>query len=178
MRNKLFFFGDYVRTNDDLGRVNRYVLPTAEQRAGDFSGSAVPIYDPLTGDPATGAEPRRSSPATVIPANRISPIAQQILANVPLPNIAGAALGQINYQDTTVRERRTDGFDVKLNYQAVDEGSGVGPLQLPCGRRPIEPGNFAERLRRALPGRLRRHRRQQDATASPATGRAPGPTRW
>ena len=24
----------------------------------------------------------------------------------------------MNYQDTTTRERRTDGFDVKINYQA------------------------------------------------------------
>ena len=34
-----------------------------------------------------------------------------------MPNIAGVALGQVNYQDATVRERRTDGFDVKFNYQ-------------------------------------------------------------
>ena len=62
-------------------------------RNGDFSASSVPIFDPLTGDPATGAG-RTQFPGNVIPANRISPIARQILANVPLPNIAGAALGQ------------------------------------------------------------------------------------
>ena len=33
MKNKLFFFGDYIRTNDDLGRVNRYVVPTEAMRA-------------------------------------------------------------------------------------------------------------------------------------------------
>ncbi len=43
--------------------------------------------------------------------------AQRILANVPLPNVE-APLGQVNYQESTTRERRTDGFDVKLNYQA------------------------------------------------------------
>ena len=115
MKNKLFFFGDYIRTNDDLGRVNRYVVPTAAMRNGDFSASSTPIFDPLTGDQATGAN-RTQFPNNQIPTSRISPIAQRILANVPLPNI-DAPLGQANYQDTTTRERRTDGFDVKINYQ-------------------------------------------------------------
>lgn len=140
LRNKLFFFGDYVRTNDDLGRVNRYVLPTAEQRAGNFSASSVPIYDPLTGDPATGAG-REAFPGNVIPAGRISPIAQRILNSIPLPNLQGAAPGQINYQDTTIRARRTDGFDVKLNYQVSgkDQVSGRYSFMRPTA---VEPGNF------------------------------------
>jgi hypothetical protein len=141
VRNKFFFFGDYVRTNDDLGRVNRYVVPTAAQRAGDFSGSTVPIYDPTTGNLSTGAD-RTQFEGNRIPTSRISPIAQRILANVPLPNISGAAAGQVNYQDTTVRERRTDGFDVKLNYQASskDQVSGRYSFQRPTV---FEPGNYA-----------------------------------
>jgi hypothetical protein len=140
LRNRFFFFGDYVRTNDDLGRVNRYVVPTAAQRAGDFSGSSVPIYDPLTGNLATGAD-RTPFPNNQIPSSRISPIAQRILANIPLPNISGAAPGQVNYQDATVRERRTDGFDVKLNYQATskDQLSWRYSFQRPTV---FEPGNF------------------------------------
>jgi hypothetical protein len=141
MKNKLFFFGDYIRTNDDFGRVNRYVLPTAEQRAGNFSGSAVPIYDPLTGDQATGAN-REQFAGNVIPTNRISPIAQRILASLPLPNIQGAGSGQVNYQDTTIRERRTDGFDAKINYQASskDQVSARYSFMRPTA---IEPGNFS-----------------------------------
>jgi hypothetical protein len=141
VRNKFFFFGDYVRTNDDLGRVNRYVVPTAAQRSGDFSGSAVPIYDPQTGNLASGAD-RTAFDGNRIPTSRISPIAQRILANVPLPNIEGAASGAINYQDTTVRERRTDGFDVKLNYQASskDQVSGRYSFQRPTV---FEPSNWA-----------------------------------
>jgi hypothetical protein len=117
MKNKLFFFGDYIKTYDDLGRVNRYVLPTAAMRNGDFSASSVPIFDPATGDQATGAN-RAQFANNQIPNSRISPIAQRILANIPLPNIEGVPLGTANYQDTTTRERRTDGFDVKVNYQA------------------------------------------------------------
>jgi hypothetical protein len=141
IRNRLFFFGDYVRTNDDLGRINRYTLPTEAMRNGDFSASSVPIYDPLTGDPATGAN-RTQFPGNRIPADRISPIAQRILANVPLPNIAGAAIGATNYQDATVRERRTDGFDGKVNFQLSpkDQVSVRYSFQRPTV---MEPGNFA-----------------------------------
>jgi hypothetical protein len=141
VRNRLFFFTDYVRTNDDLGRINRYTLPTEAMRNGDFSASSVPIFDPLTGDPATGAN-RTQFPGNRIPADRISPIAQRILANVPLPNIAGAGIGATNYQDATVRERRTDGFDGKVNFQLSpkDQVSIRYSYQRPTV---MEPGNFA-----------------------------------
>jgi hypothetical protein len=115
VKNRFFFFGDYIRTNDDLGRINRFIVPTAAFRNGDFSASSVPIFDPLTGD--SSGNNRMAFEGNRLPADRISPIAQRILQNVPLPNI-DAPLGQVNYQEPTTRERRTDGFDAKLNYQA------------------------------------------------------------
>ena len=60
-------FGDYIHTSDDLGRINRYTIPTEAMRTGDFSASSVPIFDPLTGDPATGAG-RTQFPGNRIPA--------------------------------------------------------------------------------------------------------------
>ena len=159
MKNKLFFFGDYVRTNDDLGRVNRYVLPTAEQRAGNFSGSSVPIYDPLTGDLATGAN-REAFAGNVIPANRISPIAQKILASIPLPNLQAAPrAGQLpGHDDPHPPDRR---LRRETQLPGVDEGSGVRPVQL---HAPDSRGTrkLPERPRRPLPGWLRRHRCQQE----------------
>jgi Carboxypeptidase regulatory-like domain len=123
VRNKLFFFGDYVRTDDDLGRINRVVVPNQAFRSGDFSAVSTPIFDPLTGD--ADGNGRQQFPNNQIPADRISPIAREILANVPLPNI-DAALGQANYQVATTRERRTDGFDVKVNYQATEKDQIAG----------------------------------------------------
>jgi hypothetical protein len=125
VRNKLFFFGDYVHTQDDNGRVNRFVVPSAAFRNGDFSASSVSIYDPLTGDQGTGAG-RTAFAGNQIPASRISPIAQRILQNVPLPNIPGAALGQVNYQDTTLLQRRNNGFDTKITYQASNKNQFTG----------------------------------------------------
>jgi hypothetical protein len=142
VRNKLFFFGDYVRTNDDLGRINRVVVPNEAFRRGDFSASNVPIYDPLTGDPLTG-QGRTPFLNNQIPADRISPIARAILANVPVPNIE-SPLGQANYQVASTRERRTDGFDVKLNYAAgeQDQISGRYSFQRPVILEPSPYGIY------------------------------------
>jgi hypothetical protein len=115
--NKLFFFGDYVRTFDDSGRLTQAHLPEVPFRTGDFSASPTIVYDPATGNAdGTGRTP---FPGNRIPANRLSPIAQKILANIPTPNLAGAALGVTNYEQQYVRERRTNQYDVKLTYQAA-----------------------------------------------------------
>ena len=115
MRNRLFFFGDYVRTNDDSGRLTRDNVPELAFRNGDFSAAPTRIYDPLTGN-ADGTG-RTQFPGNQIPANRISPIARALLANVPLPNIPGAAPGAINYEKPYVREKRTNQGDIKVTYQ-------------------------------------------------------------
>jgi hypothetical protein len=114
-RNKLFFFGDYQHIRDNAGRTTRAIIPPAAYRTGDFSASPTTIYDPLTGNAdGTGRTP---FPNNVIPANRISSIARAILANVPAPNIAGAAPGQPNYQVDYARVKTTDSFDTKFNGQ-------------------------------------------------------------
>jgi hypothetical protein len=115
IRNKLFFFGDYMRTVDDSGRITRAILPEAPFRDGDFSAARTIIYDPATGNPdGTGRTP---FPGNRIPADRISPIARRLISNVPLPNIAGVPLGTTNYEQPYVREKRTNQFDVKITTQ-------------------------------------------------------------
>ena len=115
MHNKLFFFGDYVRTQDDSGRITRADLPEVPFRSGDFSAAPTIIYDPTTGNPdGTGRTP---FPNNQIPANRISPIAKNILSHVPLPNLAGVPLGGTNFETGYVREKRTNQGDIKLTTQ-------------------------------------------------------------
>src|SRR5580765_1804364 len=113
-RNKLFFFGDYQNIRDNAGRTTRSVIPPTAYRLGDFSASPTKIYDPLTGNAdGTGRTP---FPNNIIPADRISPIAKAILANVPAPNVDAAA-GQPNYQIDYARVKTTDSFDTKFNLQ-------------------------------------------------------------
>jgi hypothetical protein len=120
LRNKLFFFADYQGTRDNLGQVNRHVIPPMDFRNGNFSGSRTIIYDPATGNPdGTG---RRPFAGNIIPANRISPIAQRLLSFLPAPNVS-AALGQNNYEFLGVREKSTEASDVKLTYQASNHDS-------------------------------------------------------
>jgi hypothetical protein len=113
-RNKLFFFGDYQHTYDHAGRTQRATIPPMAFRTGDFSAAATKIYDPLTGN-ADGTG-RTQFANNIIPADRISPIAKAILANIPAPNVAGA-IGQTNFQQDFVRVKNTDSFDTKFNLQ-------------------------------------------------------------
>lgn len=138
-RNKLFFFVDYQRTRDDLGRVNRHNIPPMEWRTGDLSGAPTRIYDPATGN-ADGTG-RQVFPGNRIPADRISPIARNLLALLPEPNVPGAALGQTNYIVNTTRRRDTHGVNVKLNLQASERDALA--LRLSFQRPELEdPGSF------------------------------------
>ena len=140
-KNKLFFFGDYQRTIDNLGYVVLAVVPTAAMRGGDFSAFTQHIYDPTTGD-ITGAN-RAAFNGNIVPVNRISPIALNLMKFIPLPNIAGAALGQNNFQQAQVRQKTTDGFDGKVNYTLSSKDQVSGRLSF---MRPVvfDPGLFGQ----------------------------------
>lgn len=96
-RNKTFFmFGwEEIRTSSPSPV---YVsVPSMLERQGDFSqsqkGAPVTIYDPLTTTQLPDGSYRRTpvDPAnpSKIPANRIDPVAKNILALIPLPNLPG-----------------------------------------------------------------------------------------
>lgn len=142
LRNKFFFFGDYQRTIDNFGYVVRATVPTMAMRNGDFSAVSQRIYDPFTGDPATGSN-RTPFDNNTIPSNRISPIARRLLGFVPEPNIPGAPLGQQNFQKAQTREKTTDGFDTKVNYRAGAKDQFSVRLSF---MRPVvfDPGAFGE----------------------------------
>src|SRR4051794_23864233 len=82
-KSKLFFFGDYQRTVDNAGYVVRATLPTALERQGIFTEVTNGIYDPTTG--AVNGSGRTAFAGNILPANRISPIAQKMLAFIPMP---------------------------------------------------------------------------------------------
>jgi hypothetical protein len=141
VRDRFFFFGDYQRTIDNLGYVVRATVPTMAMRNGDFSAVSNGIYDPLTG--AANGSGRTAFANNQIPQERISRIAQRLLAFLPEPNIAGAPLGQNNYQKAQVREKTTDAFDTKLNYNLTDKDQISYRLSF---MRPVvfDPGPYNE----------------------------------
>src|SRR6266436_6018647 len=98
IRNKTFFFGDFLRINDHQGQFFNGAVPPASFRSGDFSqatnksGTLIPIYDPATGNPdGTGrTQFAFNGVPNVIDPTRVSPIAAAILAKIPLPNVLPA----------------------------------------------------------------------------------------
>ena len=94
-RNRLFFFwSQEVLARTDPGTLNLRRMPTARERAGDFSetlnsqGLLLNIRDPMRsgGCNQTGPPGPACFPGNVIPANRIDPTGQALLNLFPLPN--------------------------------------------------------------------------------------------
>ena len=96
--DKTFFMYSWEQIRSEVPFPQVYTVPTAAQRAGDFSqtttadGRPVTIYDPKTTTLVGGRYIREPFAANVIPRNRIDPIALALLEHVPLPN----APGQVN----------------------------------------------------------------------------------
>ena len=86
-------------------RNNVLAVPTALERSGDFSqtrnaqGQPVTIYDPLTTRVAGGQIVRDPFPGNVIPAGLLNPVAQAILARMPLPSSGRSFNGQASLVD-------------------------------------------------------------------------------
>lgn len=87
-KDKLFYFASWEATRDRQTGATIVTIPTATQISGDLSASPNQIYDPLTGNPdGTGRTPFANK---IIPANRIDPTAQKILALMPQPTSPNA----------------------------------------------------------------------------------------
>ncbi len=97
IKDKLFFFGDAQLNRQSLGSGLLLSVPDAANRTGNFSdylayNKVYQIYDPTTGNPATGVG-RTPYPNNTIPTSQLSPQALAIMAYWPSPNtqqIAGA----------------------------------------------------------------------------------------
>jgi hypothetical protein len=122
LKNRLFYFGSWERFTEERGIQETFTVPTARMRNGDFGEilAAYPnfrIYDPLTG--AANGSGREAFPNAVIPANRISAIAQRINQIYPLPN-ASADINRNNIADDYVIERQPlfdrDNLDFKATF--------------------------------------------------------------
>ena len=116
VKNKLFFFGSYEGTYDRQKAQRFGTVPTAAMRRGDFSASPNPIYDPLTGT-ATGTG-RTAFAGNIIPANRLDPTVQKLIADLPLPTFPDRVTD--NYfatGDFAFARRKTD---AKVTFNATN----------------------------------------------------------
>jgi hypothetical protein len=115
-RDRTFFFGSLEITDEVRGADYRNTVPTAAERAGDFSGfrnsqgRPVVIYDPATTQPnpnGTGVV-RDPFPGNRIPASRINPLAAKLLAMLPLPNLPDLTGNYVVTRDASRMRRQVD----------------------------------------------------------------------
>jgi hypothetical protein len=121
IKNKTFFFFDYLGQRNNIPFPFTSTVPTALSRQGIFTEFATcnGIRDPLTG---------LQFPGLTIPAARQSPIAQRILALYPLPtrNILCPSQGNPNYASLRQNREVIDNFGIKIDHRFSDNNSLTG----------------------------------------------------
>ncbi len=115
VRDRTFFFVSYEGQSTRRSITKTFSVPNAAMRSGDFSGVG-PICDPSTIAPATGA----CTPFTnnQIPIDRLDPIAQAFLGQVPLPNGGGRVrnLTLVEPQDKDAHQ-----FSLRVDHRLSDK---------------------------------------------------------
>ncbi len=132
-KDKIFFFGDYQGTRSHIGGTGQERIPTAAERAGDFSVFLpnVQIYDPCTSggvfDPTCSYAPavRDPFPGNIIPASRLTgPGSVAALAllngnNFPVGSVVSASAPDApNYIASGTNVLDSNGFDGRVDAAA------------------------------------------------------------
>ncbi len=115
IKDKMFFMFNYEGNRIRSTETALRVVPTAAERAGDFSQSSFRRgFDALT-DPLTGLP----FPGNIIPADRIDSISNAVAGFYPMPNRAGSQ----NYEASSVRRTDFDLYTYKWDYRFSDNHS-------------------------------------------------------
>ena len=113
-RNRTFFFADYEGTRSREGITRITNVPTALERAGNFSQSVFGVpTNPFTGMPFDNG---------IIPDFFISPIGRAITALYPLPN---RNVPFQNFVSSPIQRDDNDGFDARVDHKLNDRADLV-----------------------------------------------------
>lgn len=120
IKDKLHFFGSTEFNREKRGIVRTAFVPTAAERAGDFStripGCSPPVpLDPLTGEPFPGNR---------IPADRLSPGGQAYLQLYALPNTTPSGGSCNNWVDSLTTPLDSTQGNLRMDY-TVNNSSRV-----------------------------------------------------
>ena len=126
IKDKLFFFGDYLRTSDHEAIANTFTLPPPVfytpnaqgniDLSGPLTSTTGQVYDPNTGNP--DGSNRTPFPNNQIPLNRVNPISLAILKLLPQPNRnqSNIAAPTNNFVTNLPFRKTTDSYDIKIDY--------------------------------------------------------------
>jgi len=127
-KNKTFFLVDFEKQRDVGSGQTVATMPTDLQRAGDFSqtmtfdenGNLAPviIYDPNTIDANGNRQPFANNK---IPLSRFDPVAKNLLAYFPEPNVPGeAGTNYNNFRRNVQSSLSAYQFDIRADHQFND----------------------------------------------------------
>ncbi len=127
-RNKLFFMTTYEALRERSYSERLTTVPTALERAGNFSQTrasatqTITIFDPTTtrANPTGTGFIRDAFPGNVIPTQRWDSVARNVLRYYPTPNQPGDNIGRNNYYATGSAKFNTDNFDIKVDNNLTD----------------------------------------------------------
>jgi hypothetical protein len=146
-RNRLFFFwSQELLARTDPGTLNLRRMPTALERAGDFSqtfdsqGRLLHIRDPKRTGVCNLTVPLNTPPGpacfpgNIIPPDRIDPTGRAFLNLFPLPNTADPA-NQYNYAYQMVQDMPRNDQVLRLDWNVRPGTTVYGRLQFGSERR-------------------------------------------
>jgi len=122
-KNKLFSFSSYEQWDDKRPLTVVRTVPTAAERAGDFSQSALngvvrTIYNPWSSTLDAGGKVIRSPFAgNQIPSSMLDPVAVKMLQDIPLPNLPG---NTDNWQGSVYDKTDYWNFSQRIDYNITD----------------------------------------------------------
>ena len=155
--NRLFFMFNWEGLRENKALTGNPSVPLTAWRSGDFSGlrdgagNLIPIYDPATRvfDAAGNVlQAPTAFPGNRIPANRIDPVSQKLLAYFPL---AAQEVTGPNFINNEARTSNADQFTLPLRLHARPVAVDVPPQHLARARLRSVPA--------AGHGQQHRHRR-------------------
>ena len=119
-KNKIFFFGDYLRVEDHEANANLGTIPSVPFTNGDLSAAPTVIYNPFTS--AADGTGRTPFPGSQIPLSLINPISAKIMALLPAPNQTFNPRSPANnYFALLPFTKDSDSFDIKIDDNATDK---------------------------------------------------------
>src|SRR5205807_488047 len=118
IKDKTFFFFDYLGQRNHLPFPTSSTVPTAKSRNGDFS-EFPQIFNPFTGQPFAG---------NIIPANLISLITKKIYNLYPLPtiNILNPGQNDNNFFTQRNNQERINNYEFKIDHKLTAKNSLTG----------------------------------------------------
>lgn len=125
-RDRTFFLVSWESYRQTQGQTRLTSVPTELQRVGDFSkttdakGATILLLDPFATGSCTATVKTACFPGNIIPASRIDPLAQKLLAYYPHPTFAGQGN---NYLANGNVLNPWNGFVFKVDHRASDKDS-------------------------------------------------------